>query len=161
MCCARTAALQGESEKHMWKPCWVSCSNKRIVFENRVPNCSQSWPKPASEGPQTLQNRAWGHPSAPRCDQEPSKSTQEAPKRRPGVSPYIGSAEEQDLGVPALVPLFPLFFPSFFTLPFSLSFFIPFFFCLSFFFSFSSPFPPFFLSFFCLFSLFLPSFFWS
>ena len=74
MCCAHTAALQGENEKRMWKPCWASCRNNAL------------YPKPEAK-------------IAPRAIQDPTKmepkSTPDGP-RRP-LRDHLGAMFEKDL----------------------------------------------------------------
>ena len=83
MCCARTAALQGENEKRMWKPCWVSCRKNTL------------YPKPEAK-------------IAPRATQDPTKmepkSTPDGP-RRP-LRDHLGAMFEKNLILKA--PKWPL-----------------------------------------------------
>ena len=83
MCCARTAALQGENEKRMWKPCWVSCRKNTL------------YPKPEAKiAPRAIQDRTKTEP----------KSTPDAP-RRP-LRDHLGAMIEKDLILKA--PKWPL-----------------------------------------------------
>ena len=83
MCCARTAALQGENEKRMWKPCWVSCRKNTL------------YPKPEAKiAPRAIQDRTKTEP----------KSTPDGP-RRP-LRDHLGAMIEKDLILKA--PKWPL-----------------------------------------------------
>ena len=83
MCCARTAALHGENEKRMWKPCWVSCRKNTL------------YPKPEAKiAPRAIQDRTKTEP----------KSTPDAP-RRP-LRDHLGAMIEKDLILKA--PKWPL-----------------------------------------------------
>ena len=83
MCCARTAALQGENEKRMWKPCWVSCRKNTL------------YPKPEAKiAPRAIQDRTKTEP----------KSTPDGP-RRP-LRDHLGAMFEKDLILKA--PKWPL-----------------------------------------------------
>ena len=60
-------------------PCWDPCSNERIAFENCSENCPRARQNPARRRPRPSKIEHRGAYESP----DATKSTQEAPKRRP------------------------------------------------------------------------------
>ena len=60
-------------------PCWDPCSNERIAFENGSANCPRARQNPARRRPRPSKIEHRGAYESP----DATKSTQEAPKRRP------------------------------------------------------------------------------
>ena len=88
MCCARTAALQGDEKERRLKRIGVpatinaSCHPSacaKNVSKNLPPKPSQALLEGPQEGPKLVKNR----PRCPRGVQETPKSVQEASKKRP------------------------------------------------------------------------------
>ena len=88
MCCARTAALQGDEKERRLKRIGVpatinaSCHPSacaKNVSKNLPPKPSQALLEGSQEGPELVKNR----PRCPRGVQETPKSVQEASKKRP------------------------------------------------------------------------------
>ena len=82
MCCARTAALQGGSEKPKWMPTEVflqqlmHCVNPAKARKKQT----KIVPKPNQGPPKTSPNRGLGRSWEPWCTQEQPRSTQRCPK---------------------------------------------------------------------------------
>ena len=60
-------------------PCWDPCSNERIAFQNGSENCPRARQNPARRRPRPSKIEHRGAYESP----DATKSTQEAPKRRP------------------------------------------------------------------------------